>query len=94
MYGKYLARHQMVICLGLSADGRKIPMGFIETTTENAEAIKGLQQRRIERGLSFDEGILCIIDGSKGLFKAVRDVSCLFRSKWTANPVESGQLGA
>ena len=72
--GKYLARHQMVICLGLTADGRKIPMGFIETTTENAEAIKGLLQRLIQRGLSFDRGILCIIDGSKGLFKAVQDV--------------------
>ena len=72
--GKYLARHQIVICLGLSADGRKIPMGFVETTTENAEAIKGLLQRLVRRGLSFEEGILCIIDGSKGLFKAVRDV--------------------
>lgn len=72
--GKYLARHQIVICLGLTADGRKIPMGFIETTTENAEAIKGLLQRLIHRGLSFESGILCIIDGSKGLYKAVRDV--------------------
>ena len=72
--GKYLARHQIVICMGLTADGRKIPMGFVETTTENAEAIKGLFQRLIHRGLSFDGGILCIIDGSKGLYKAVRDV--------------------
>lgn len=72
--GKYLARHQMVICLGLTSDGRKIAMGFVETTTENAEAIKGLLQRLIHRGLSFEEGILCIIDGSKGLYKAVCDV--------------------
>ena len=72
--GKYLARHQMVICLGLTADGRKIPMGFVETTSENAEAVKGLLQRLIRRGLSFGEGILCIIDGSKGLYKAVREV--------------------
>lgn len=72
--GKYLARHQIVICMGLTTDGRKIPMGFIETTTENAEAIKGLFQRLIHRGLSFESGILCIIDGSKGLYKAVRDV--------------------
>ncbi len=72
--GKYLARHQIVICMGLTGDGRKIPMGFVETTTENAEAIKGLLQRLIGRGLSFEEGILCIIDGSKGLYKAVREV--------------------
>ena len=72
--GKYLARHQVVICMGLTSDGRKIPLGFVETTTENAEAVKGLLQRLIRRGLSFEGGILCIIDGSKGLYKAVREV--------------------
>ena len=72
--GKYLARHQVVICMGLTNDGRKIPLGFVETTTENAEAVKGLLQRLIRRGLSFEGGILCIIDGSKGLYKAVREV--------------------
>ncbi len=72
--GKYLARHQIVICMGLTSNGRKIVMGFVETTTENAEAVKGLLQHLIHRGLSFSEGILCIIDGSKGLYKAVRDV--------------------
>ncbi len=84
--GKYLARHQIVICMGLTEDGRKIPMGFVETTTENAEAIKGLLQRLIRRGLSFEEGILCIIDGSKGLYKAVREVfgeyAALQRCQW------------
>ncbi|ARA92815.1 hypothetical protein AWN76_006310 [Rhodothermaceae bacterium RA] len=33
--GRYLASRQMVICLGLTMDGRKGPLGFIETTTEN-----------------------------------------------------------
>ncbi len=84
--GKYLKRHQMVICMGLTDDGRKIPMGFVETTTENAEAIKGLLQRLIRRGLSFESGILCIIDGSKGLYKAVREVfgehAAIQRCQW------------
>ncbi|MCH8121917.1 MAG: transposase [Bacteroidetes bacterium] len=84
--GKYLARHQIVICMGLTKDGRKMPMGFVETTTENAEAIKGLLQRLIRRGLSFESGILCIIDGSKGLYKAVREVfgehAAIQRCQW------------
>jgi len=72
--GKYLASIQMVICLGLTIDGRKLPLGFVETTTENGEAIKGLFQNLISRGFCFDEGLLCVIDGAKGLFKAVQEV--------------------
>jgi transposase-like protein len=72
--GKYLSAQQMVICLGLTEDGRKMPLGFVETTTENAEAIKGLFQNLIRQGLTFDEGILCIVDGAKGLSSAVREV--------------------
>lgn len=72
--GKYLASRQVVICLGLTMDGRKVPLGFIETTTENTEAIKGLLTDLLGRGLCFDEGLLCVIDGAKGLFKAVREV--------------------
>ena len=67
-------------------DGRKLPLGFVETTTENSEAIKGLLQDLIGRGLSFNEGLLCVIDGAKGLFKAVREVfggfACAQRCQW------------
>lgn len=71
--GKYLAQHQVVICLGLTDDGRRIPLGFVETTTENAQAVKGLLQDLLRRGLRFERGILCVIDGSKGLMKAVTE---------------------
>ncbi len=72
--GKYLARHQIVICLGVDTDGHKIPLGFIETTTENAEAVGGLLQDLIRRDLNFSQGLLCVVDGAKGLRKAIRDV--------------------
>lgn len=72
--GKYLAGVQMVICLGLTLDGRKLPLGFVETTTENSDAIKGLLQNLIGRGMRFEQGLLCVIDGAKGLFKAVKEV--------------------
>lgn len=72
--GKYLAGRQVVICLGLTLDGRKLPLGFVETTTENSESIKGLLKDLIGRGLDFRQGLLCVIDGAKGVFKAVREV--------------------
>lgn len=72
--GKYLAKHQMVICLGVDSEGHKIPLGFIETTTENSGAIKGLLQDLIRRDLDFSRGLLCVVDGAKGLHKAIREV--------------------
>ena len=71
--GKYLAGQQIVIALGIDTKGNKIPLGFIQTTTENGEAIGGLIDDLIQRGLSFDQGLLCIIDGAKGLRKALED---------------------
>jgi putative transposase len=72
--GKYLAKHQMVICLGVDLTGHKIPLGFIETTTENSEAIRGLLQDLIRREMDFSQGLLCVVDGAKGLSSAVRAV--------------------
>ena len=76
----------MVVALGVTLDGRKIPIGLIQTGTENHEAVKGLLQDLINRGFGFSEGILCIIDGAKGLYKAVKvvfDGFCLVqRCRW------------
>ena len=71
--GKHLARQQIVIALGITIEGEKLPLGFVQTTTENSEAIKGLLKNLIGRGLRFDQGLLCVIDGAKGLEKAVRE---------------------
>lgn len=40
--GKYLSRENIVIALGITMSGEKIPLGFIQTTTENRNAVKGL----------------------------------------------------
>ena len=84
--GEYLAKQQMVICLGLTFDGRKVPLGFIQTTTENAEAIKGLLDNLIIRGLDYEKGLLVVIDGAKGLTSAVRKVfgeyAVIHRCQW------------
>lgn len=71
--GKYLSKENMVIALGITAGGEKIPLGFIQTTTENSRAIKGLLKNLIERDFRYEEGILVIVDGSKGIRKAVEE---------------------
>ena len=72
--GKHLQERQIVLCVGITAEGNKRILGFVETTTENAQAIAGLLEDLIARGLRHDEGLLCVIDGAKGLRKAIRDV--------------------
>jgi transposase-like protein len=71
--GKYLRKHQIVIALGITIDGIKIPLGFIETTTENHLSVKGLLNDLIRRNFQFTEGLLILIDGATGLRKAVKE---------------------
>lgn len=69
--GKYLAVDNIIIALGVTITGLKVPLGFVQATTENSEAVKGLLQDLIKRHFKFNEGILAIVDGSKGLKKAI-----------------------
>ena len=69
--GKSFANEQMVIALGVTMDGLKIPLGFVETATENERVCRQLIQDLIRRGLRYDQGLLVVLDGSKGLYSAV-----------------------
>lgn len=71
--GKYLSKDNIVIALGVTITGVKVPLGFIQATTENSESVKGLLKNLINRNLRFEEGILTITDGSKGLKKAIEE---------------------
>jgi putative transposase len=72
--GKYLAKEQVVIVLGITETGDKLPLDFIQTTTENSTSIRQLLSNLVERGLKYEDGLLCVIDGSKGLHKAIEEV--------------------
>ena len=72
--GKYLQERRIVLCAGITAEGNKRILGFVETATENARPIADLLEDLIARGLRYDEGLLCVIDGAKGLRKAIKDV--------------------
>ena len=72
--GKTFADAMMVIALGITMTGEKRVLGFIETDTENATVLSSFLRLLLARGLDVSQGILVIIDGSKGLRSAVRKV--------------------
>ena len=49
-------------------------MGLWEGGSENASVATAFLSDLIERGLDTSQGVLCVIDGSKALRKAIRDV--------------------
>ncbi len=63
-----------VVALGITSDGVKIPLGLWEGSTENATVAAALLADLVERGPGTTQGALCVLDGSKALRKAVRDV--------------------
>ena len=72
--GKYLAGEQIMIVLGVSSQGEKIPLGFLQTHSENSVPIADLFRQLISRGLKYEEGLLFVIDGAKGIKKAIKEV--------------------
>ena len=84
--GKTFARDQMVVALGVDIKGSKVPLGFVQTATENAKACGEFLSSLVERGLRFDQGLLVIIDGAKGLYKAAKkvfaDLALVQRCQW------------
>ena len=72
--GIEFARRTMIVALGVTIDGTKVPLGLWGGSTENAVVATSLLQSLVERGLRVDHSMLFVIDGGKGLRKAVRDV--------------------
>jgi putative transposase len=63
-----------VVALGITTEGVKIPLGLWDGSTENATVATALLADLVDRGLDVEQGVLCVLDGSKALRKAVRDV--------------------
>jgi len=63
-----------IVALGITSDGVKVPLGLWEGSTENAAVATALLSDLVERGLDTTQGVLCVLDGSKALRRAVRDV--------------------
>jgi putative transposase len=72
--GVHFGEHTCVVALGIGIDGTKHPLAIEEGSTENATLVTGLITGLRERGLDVTRPILAVIDGSKALAKAVKDV--------------------
>lgn len=74
MDGKTFARNQVVIALGVTLEGEKVLLGFVEASTENHRICREFLRGLIDRGLRVDNEILFVIDGAKGLRKGIEEV--------------------
>lgn len=72
--GKSFVDDQMVLALGVTMSGQKRALGFVQTDTENRQALAEFFRSLLTRGLDISRGVLVVIDGGKGLRSAVREV--------------------
>jgi transposase-like protein len=72
--GKTFGDDEMVIALGVTLRGEKVVLGFVQTATENEGVCTAFLRSLVDRGLKFERGLLVVMDGSKGLRKAVGKV--------------------
>ena len=72
--GVHFADVCCVVCMVITADGTKVPVGVREGDTENATLVRELLADLVARGLSAEHGLLVVIDGAKALAAGVRSV--------------------
>ena len=72
--GKWFADNEIVVALGVTMDGEKVLLGFVETSTENHVVCRQFLNGLRDRGLNMDREMLFILDGGKGLHKGVTEV--------------------
>ena len=84
--GKFFAENELVIALGVTIEGEKIVLGFVETSTENHKVCKDFLIGLKNRGLNLDQEILFIIDGGKGIRKGITEImgnnALIARCQW------------
>jgi transposase-like protein len=71
--GTALGEHVLVVALGIDSEGRKHVLGVVEGSTESHGVCQALLRDLIERGLVVERARLFVIDGGKGIRKAIRE---------------------
>lgn len=56
--GKSFAEDTMVIALGVTMDGEKVPLDFVQTDTENARVLTPFLRDLVGRGFDLSQGLL------------------------------------
>jgi transposase-like protein len=84
--GKTFGQEEMILALGITIQGKKVPLGFVQAPSESERVCRQFINDLIRRGLRYEQGLLVVIDGSKGLYSAIRKALdgyvCIQRCQW------------
>jgi len=64
-----------IAAMGVDFSGKKQYLGFLDGATESSDVCKRMLEDLRERGLCMDHLFLAVLDGSKALSKAIRDIA-------------------
>jgi len=71
--GITVAKLTVIVAMGINTDGKKHILGLVAGGSENSSVVKVLLDDLIDRGLNPDTARLFVLDGSKALYKGVKD---------------------
>ena len=72
--GQYFRGQCLVAAVGVDRQGQKHVLGLWHGATENSTVVRELLADLRERGLDPEAAILVVLDGSKALYKGVREI--------------------
>jgi putative transposase len=70
--GVTVGKRQMIVCIGITVDGRKHVVGLRVGATEHEIVCRDLLRDLVDRGLNATKDYLFVVDGSGALIKAIR----------------------
>ena len=71
--GKRYARDGLLVALGITTSGAKVVLDIEHSHSENGLVVEQMLDRLVRRGLKYEDGLLFIVDGSKGLIKGIKN---------------------
>lgn len=72
--GTKLGKHLLLVAMGIDAEGHKHTLGLVEGSAESEAVSRALLRNLLDRGLVVEQARLFVIDGSRGIRKAIRKV--------------------
>ena len=72
--GKSFSEDGIILVVGITMEGEKRILGFAQAASEKESVMAECFEKLIERGLDYRQGLLCVVDGSKGLLAAIRNI--------------------
>lgn len=72
--GTYMGEHLLLLAMGIDTEGRKHVLGLVEGSGESEAVSRELLRSLLDRGLLVEQARLFVIDGSRGIRKAIRTV--------------------